>query len=206
MDTLVVTIEETTNITTSSMTINWSVDPSQVSRFIIYSGTTSNPTSVVSDSVGSSTRSYTLTGLNPNTTYYFGVLAKGDGTSTQDSDMAVGSARTNQLTQLYITNLSASAISAKSMTVTWSVSGSPVANYTLQYGSTTITVGAGETSRRITGLSPNTQYTITLTANGVEGQSLSSSPSTITPRTIATTGLTVTITQTNSTPDSVTFS
>lgn len=188
------------------MTINWSVDPSQVSRFIIYSGTTSNPTSVVSDSVGSSTRSYTLTGLNPNTTYYFGVLAKGDGTSTQDSDMAVGSARTSQLTQLYITNLSASAISAKSMTVTWSVSGSPVANYTLQYGSTTITVGAGETSRRITGLSPNTQYTITLTANGVEGQSLSSSPSTITPRTIATTGLTVTITQTNSTPDSVTFS
>lgn len=117
MDKLVVTIGSTTNITPNSFTINWSVNYSQVNNFIIYSGTTNNPTTVVNNNVSSSRRDYTFSGLAPNTPYYFGVVAKGDNYNTTDSDKATGSTRTSQLTQLYITDIQVSSISAKSMTV-----------------------------------------------------------------------------------------
>ncbi len=115
---LVVTTGATTNITTNSMTINWTVNNNNVARFAIYSGTTSNPTSIVDENVSGSARSYNLTGLQANTLYYFAIRAVGDGTTTITSEKAIGSTRTNPLQQLYITNFTASNVATKSITLT----------------------------------------------------------------------------------------
>jgi hypothetical protein len=202
---LVVTVGDTTNLTTNSATVNWSVDwagSDYVSNIRFCTGSSCSL-------LGYNITSRTITGLQPDTPYSFTVEALGQANITQNSDPKTISIRTLPLTQLYITNLQVTSISAKSVSISWEVSGSPIDSIRLYKNISTLVSVTGQAVRTytFTGLEPNTTYQFGVLASGVSNQSLTSQQiNTSNVKTLAQTTPTITASQNASTKTSVSLS
>jgi len=105
-----------------------------------------------------------LTGLTPNTNYAVSVKAQhNDGTYTS------AASDTEYTLSAIPTTVSASAASATSITVVWDVNSNPDGTIFQVSGTGFDTSTTTDTSKTITGLTPNTSYTISLKAQHNDG-------------------------------------
>ncbi len=178
-----VTSLSATNITASSITINW-VAPANLAQAGILNGytVTCSPTCTIPSPPGPSATSLTISGLSSATRYTFTVVA--NSANLKNSAPAQFSADTNFLP---VTGLSASALSTTSVHLSWTA---PVAGtvslkgYTISCTpSCTIATqpGANATSFNVSGLSAGVNYSFAIVATGTDNQlSASASASTTT--------------------------
>lgn len=160
----------TGSVSSSSVNISWTT-PSGTSpiSYQVYYGTTSNPTTLFSNT---SANSATVSGLNSSTTYYFRVTATNDCPSSSNS--SVENATTNAVpcgTALGSFSITGQSSTTNSISVSW---GAPTGTTPIQYevfystSSSSQTTSAGtttSTSRTISGLSGNTTYYIRIQAS-----------------------------------------
>lgn len=155
----------TSNVTTSSATLNWSVASGAVSYTVEYKLNSSSTWIVAAAATTSNTLN--LTGLNSNSAYDWRVRTN---CSSSQSGYSQNAFTTQSISCGTPTNLVSSSITASSATVSWStVSGA--SNYAVEYklsSASTWTVWASSTtatSANITGLSAATSYDWRVRAN-----------------------------------------
>ena len=178
------TTQAATSITSTSAQLNSYVDPSGASTTIYYQYglTTSYGSTTISGNIGTTAGNYgtTVSGLTPNTTYHFRIVATSSGGTTYGSDMTfstgVGPTATTQ---------AATAINSTSAQLNSYVNpnGQTTTIYyqyglTTSYGSTTITGNIGTTAGNygttVSGLSANTTYHFRIVATNSIGTSYGS--------------------------------
>lgn len=128
----------------------------------IYQGTDENGTLVKSETVTDA--SYTVTGLDGETTYY--VRVKATGSSNNESKWSDATATTDA--EQIAKEVKDDELKAKSVVIRWTA-GETVQTITLTPGDITHTVTADEIAAgaaTIEGLTPETEYTAVLTNNG----------------------------------------
>ena len=168
-------------ITTSSFTLSWnaSTDNVAVTGYDVYNGALK----VNSSNITATT--FNITGLLPNTAYSMTVKAKD--AAGNESTSAPLSVTTNDLPDTQApsvpTGLAASAITTSSFTLTWnastdnvSVTGYDVYNGAVKVNTSNITT----TTFNITGLAPNTAYSMTVRAKDAAGNESTSAPLSVT--------------------------
>ncbi|MDP4145846.1 MAG: fibronectin type III domain-containing protein, partial [Bacillota bacterium] len=167
------------NLTASSVSCNtldlrWtaSTSSSGIAGYDIYNGTTK-----IASTSGDT--NYTVTGLNPNTSYSFTVTARdASGNVSKTSSMLEISTTADTEVPTAPTNLAAASITSSTLNLTWTASRDnvAVAGYDIYNGTTKI----GSTSESITnyavvGLTPNTTYSFVIVARDAAGNVSSAS-------------------------------
>ena len=169
----------------TSVTVNCSVTDGAgagvTARGICYSTITANPlttdSKIVDSGTGNGSYSLTMSGLTANTTYYFRAYATN---STRTNYSLVSSFRilSTPATPTAATNITSAGITAN-WTAVASASSYDVKVYQgATLISTTNASGQATNSKAISGLSPNTSYTYTITAKGDGVSTLNSAEST----------------------------
>ncbi|HEY1719189.1 MAG TPA: Ig-like domain-containing protein, partial [Verrucomicrobiae bacterium] len=174
------------SVTIASATLNSSVNPNSSSTTIYfqYGLTTGYGNTTTSGGIGTSSGNYgtSISGLSPNTTYHFRIVASnGTGTSF-GSDLTFTTSVQSVPT---VQTLSATLISASSATLNSSVNpnGANTTIYfqyglTAGYGSTTLSGSIGTSSGNygtsVAGLAPNTTYHFRIVASNSGGTSFGS--------------------------------
>ena len=180
------TTNSETNRTATSATLNGNVNPNGSSTNVHFDyGTTSgsyygkinaNPNSI-SASSGTTSVGANLTGLSPNTTYYYRVAATNSAGTTNGSEMSFTTL--DSTAPSVPQNLTATAISSSRIDLSWSASNDNVgvAGYRVYRGTNLIaSITSGTTYSNI-GLSANTNYYYTISAYDAAGNaSAQSSP------------------------------
>ncbi len=185
------------DVTSSSFTVTWNPATDSGSQsgplqyVVFYSRTDSNAAAANSlqaiPDPGKTT--VTLTGLNPMTRYFVNVRVSDDaGNSTDYIVNSTGTA--NSLTP---GSLSSSEITSGGFTVNWTAAGdtAPTQGGPITYkvfANTTTTVGAGQTSLAITGLTPSTTYPVKVVASDQSQQTITYPAISITTNTLPTPG------------------
>ena len=163
----------------SVMNLNWQPSTTSGVTYNVYVGTVSGVTStqVASGLTGQNT---SVSGLLDSTTYYFTVKAvSSTGSLSAASNQA--SATTQTLPAATPTGLSASAVSASQINLTWSAVANTGATYAVYYGTssgaenTMLATGISATSYQATGLTASTTYYFIVRSISAGG---TSSPST----------------------------
>ncbi|MBD1379244.1 fibronectin type III domain-containing protein [Metabacillus arenae] len=147
-----------TNITTSSLTISWNASTStDTTEYEIYQGSTLLNSVTETD--------YNVTGLTASTSYTFTVKAKdGSGNIATGTSVTVSTSAPDLISPNEVTNLTASNITATSLTLSWTASSSSdVSAYEVYRGSTFLSTVTG-TTYNVSGLTASTQYTFTVKA------------------------------------------
>ncbi len=168
-------------ITTSSFTLSWnaSTDNVAVTGYDVYNGAVKVNTSDITAT------SFNITGLSPNTAYSMTVKAKD--AAGNESTSAPLSVTTNDLPDTQAptvpTGLAASAITTSSFTLSWNASTDNVAvtGYDVYNGAVKVnTSDITATSFAVTGLAPNTAYSMTVKAKDAAGNESTSAPLSVT--------------------------
>jgi len=159
----VVSNVQTTNVTGNSATITWDTDESADSA--VNYGETTALGSTETDASLVTSHSIDLTGLSPNTTYYYEVQSTdvANNTATDDNSGAYYSFTTLDTVAPVISNIQSTNITGNSATITWSTDEN--ADSVVNYGETTA-LGSTESdaglipshSIDLMGLTPNTTY------------------------------------------------
>jgi len=151
------------DVTSDSVTLTWSDNSHNESGFKIYKNGTSIAT------VGAGTTSYKVTGLSPNTSYNFEIRAYNDVGSSSGSTVLV---TTKDVIPTKPSNLSAKALSATSIKLTWNDNSSNETGFRIYRDDNLIYVtGPNVESYIDTGLSPNRSYTYKVRAANSAGES-----------------------------------
>ena len=176
----------TTNITSTSATIDWSTNESANSQ-INYGLTSAYGNSTSLDSTMTTTHSENVSSLQANTQYHFQISSTdGSGnlsTSTDQTFTTSAQIVTDTTPPSVPTNLSASAVSSSAINISWTASTDNVAvtGYRIYRNGTQITTTTS-TSYSDTGLTANTSYSYTVSAydgaGNVSAQSSSASATT----------------------------
>ena len=160
-----------TKTTATSVTLGWNAPSSttDLDKFRIQKCTSSNnaddctaPSQVATPA--STATSHTLTGLKPNTTYYYRIFALP--TASGDHGMSAPSTTISVRTDNSldpVTNFKSTAQTSTSVTLSWDATPYDwsTMRYVIGHGTTTVTVGPKSslgTSYTVTGLDPNTKY------------------------------------------------
>ena len=168
-------------ITTSSFTLSWnaSTDNVAVTGYDVYNGALKVNTSNITATT------FNITGLSPNTAYSMTVKAK-DAAGNESVSTSL-SVTTNDIpdtqTPSVPTGLAASAITTSSFTLSWNASTDNVAvtGYDVYNGAVKVnTSDITATTFNITGLAPNTSYSMTVRAKDAAGNESSSAPLSVT--------------------------
>ena len=186
-------LSDITSITQTSMVISWSpatdnVTPQNKIQYLIYMATTSGGQNFLVPSFTTSLGAtlFTVTGLSPNTTYYFVVRAM-DEVGNTDGNMVEGSGKTlappDPTPPTFGGLESATAISSTEIGLQWSdatdnVTPSSNIVYLIYMATTsggqnfatpTATTAPGATTYTVAGLSPNTMYYFVVRARDEAG-------------------------------------
>ena len=171
-----------TLVTSTGATLNSTVNPNGLSTTIYfqYGLTTGYGSSTTSGSIGTSSGNYgtAITGLSPNTTYHFRIVATSTGGTTDGSDLTFTTPP--NATPPTATTVAATLITTTGATLNSTVNANGLSTtiyfqygLTTSYGSTTISGNIGTTSGNyalaITGLSPNTTYHFRIVATSSGG-------------------------------------
>jgi chitodextrinase len=152
------------NVTTTSVSLNWVASTSpDISSYQIYQGST-----LLSTVTGVS---YVISGLNSSTSYTFTVKSRdtSGNLSIGVNVTATTSAPADVTPPNDVTSLSASNLTDRSVTLSWTASTSTdVASYMIYEGSTLVT-STSATSYTVTGLASNTQYTFIVKSKDTSG-------------------------------------
>jgi hypothetical protein len=174
------------SVTTISATLNSTVSPNSSSTTIYfqYGLTTGYGSTTTSGNIGTSSGNYgtSASGLTPNTTYHFRIVANNSTGTSFGSDLTF---TTSVQPVPTVQTLSATSITVNSATLNSSVNpnGASTTIYfqyglTASYGSTTISGSIGTSSGNygtsISGLTPNTVYHFRIVASNSGGTSLGS--------------------------------
>jgi len=159
-------------VTDKTATIQWSTEA--LVKGSLFYGTTKPPTTEIQETATTKSHSVSLSGLSPNTTYYFMVTAvNGAGTTTSDVLSFITSA-TKDTTPPNIYTPVASSLDATSAIITWSTDKATTGR--VSYGVTQDTPTtmvdpnlSKSHSVRITGLSPQTDYFFKVSATDAAG-------------------------------------
>lgn len=192
---IVISNVNVTNVTKTSVTINWTTDQASTTQ-VNYGTTSTYGSSTLLDSSMVTSHSQTLTGLTPGTLYHFQAV------STNATGTAVSPNTTfRTLLPPEITNVTATNITSNSATITWTTNQSSTSQ--VQYGTTT---GYGSTTQfdstllmshtvNLAGLIPGTTYHYRVTSTNANGSTTSAdftfaTNGTVTISNVATTNLT----------------
>ncbi len=168
-------------ITTSSFTLSWnaSTDNVAVTGYDVYNGAVKVNTSNITATT------FNITGLSPNTAYSMTVRAKD--AAGNESTSAPLSVTTNDIPDTQApsvpTGLAASAITTSSFTLSWNASTDNIAvtGYDVYNGAVKVnTSNITATTFNITGLLPNTSYSMTVKAKDAAGNESTSAPLSVT--------------------------
>ncbi len=187
------TITSFTNVTSSSLTINWQDNSSgntQETGFTVRYGTSIGNYTVGSSSVDADVTTVNISGLTASTTYYFVVEATNSGGTSTSS---YSSTTTVKGSPAAPTSLTFSSVSTTTLTIFWTDTsfGSATAaaeTFTVKYntdgsgtyGSTAGTTNSGTNSLDVTLSTPNSTYYFVVIASNNGGTSTSSLASTTT--------------------------
>lgn len=173
-------------ITQTQATLSWSASTGAKTYSIYENGGSSGLFT------GISSTSKTITGLTPGTNYTFTVTAT-DNSGIESGQSAAAGFTTLPVPPTSPTGLTTSNVGQSSITLNWnSVSSATSYNVYQDGGSTPILTGIAGTSTNVTGLSPNTSYSFSVTAVNAGGESPASSSATaqtLPPPPVAPTGL-----------------
>lgn len=134
--------------------------------------------------VAAGTTSYTVSGLTAGTAYSFDIAATNSNGITDSNTLSVTTTGTNPCTAApgAPTGLTGSSTSSTTATLSWTAStvptGCAVTGYTITGGPSSLT--STGTSSTVSGLTPNTSYTFTVTSTDSQGTSAASSAVTVT--------------------------
>jgi titin len=168
--------------TTNSVDLIWGNTSLQAMTYDVMYGTTNPPTqkftTVTSSGALDLANLVVVSGLTPNTTYYFQVVAKG--TTNQLSNVI-----TQPTNSLGASGLTATATGSTTASVSWVMGaggGTPQLTISPAGGRVTMlpAVGGLINGATVTGLAANTSYTITLTVTGINGLVASTAVTTLT--------------------------
>ncbi|MEJ0090590.1 MAG: PKD domain-containing protein [Limisphaerales bacterium] len=169
-----------TLVTATSATLNSSVDPNGASTTIHfdYGLTASYGSSTISGNIGTSFGNYgtSISGLAPNTTYHFRIVASSSGGTANGNDLTFTTSASGPTVQ----TLAATLVTATSATLNSSIDPNGASTtihfdygLTASYGSSTISGNIGTTAGNygtsISGLSPNTTYHFRIVASSSGG-------------------------------------
>jgi chitinase len=167
--------------TNTGTTLAWTV-PSEgtsctLTGYEVYQGGTATA------AVAAGTTTYTASGLTAGTTYSFDIAATNSNGVTDSNTLSVTTTGTNPCTAAPAapTGLTGSSSSSTTVALSWTAStvssGCTVTGYTITGGPSSVT--STGTSATISGLTPNTSYTFTVTATDSHGTSSASSAVTV---------------------------
>ena len=188
------------NPTTTSVDLIWGNVSLQNINYDVMYGTTNPPTTkfttITSAGATKISNLVYLSGLAPNTTYYFQVIAKG--TTVPNSNVV-----TQATNSLGASNLSAVATGPTTASIAWAMGsggGTPTVTISPTAGVVTLLPASGGliNGATVTGLAANTKYTITLTVKGINNSVASTNITTLTTSVAAASGLLVSAITTNS--------
>ncbi|AZK48256.1 glycosyl hydrolase family 18 protein [Paenibacillus lentus] len=157
---------QATETTSSSVSLAWNASTDNV-------GVTGYKVSYGTSEVNVNGTSATISGLTPNTAYTFTVSARdaAGNISAPSSPLSVttNSGANDTTPPTAPTNLQTTGKTSSSISLSWTASTDNVGvtGYTVSYGSSELNVS--ETSATISGLTPNTAYTFTVTARDAVG-------------------------------------
>ncbi len=166
-----------TSVTTTSATITWTTDEAASSQ-VNYGVTTTYSSSSTLNTNLSTTHSVTLTGLMPGTTYDFDVMSANiNGTSSISSNSTFQT--TGTAPGPVIGSVAASSITSSTALITWTTdqASTSVVNYGQTVSSATLVTSHSVT---LSGLTPNTQYSFSVTSVNAASVSTTSSSYTFT--------------------------
>ena len=161
----------TTSITTSGMTIGWTAPTGGVNStngYRYYHGTGTTATNNTANDTGNT--SVAISGLAPNTRYYWTVKAKGDG-----GDFGAAATQESPYTLPGVpTGLAASSVTSTGMTISWTAPTGGANEYRLYFGTNstatnnTAYVQSG-TTKTFTGLTASSTYYFAVQASNPDG-------------------------------------
>jgi YVTN family beta-propeller protein len=167
-----------TSVTSTTATITWTTDESSSSQ-VNYGVTTSYSASSTLNASLTTAHSVTLTGLMPGTTYNFDVMSANSSaisaTSPNATFQTTGTAQAPN-----ITNVAVSSITSGTALITWTTD--QAATSQVNYGTGTISTSDLVISHSVTltGLTPNTTYSFSVTSTNAASVSATSANSTFT--------------------------
>jgi len=153
---------------TSSTTLTWATSQGTTDYVLVASTNSTVPPSPIASSSTTASSTGTLTGLGPNTTYYFFVSACGAGCSPF---AVIGSTLTDAAPAI---TLSTTAVSSNTASVAFSANGNPAGtNYLVELStndvSFTVAVATQSLNASLTGLSANATYYVEVVAENGAG-------------------------------------
>ncbi|WP_238192220.1 fibronectin type III domain-containing protein [Paenibacillus sp. L3-i20] len=158
--------------TSTSIPLSWKLSSSTdvAVQECAYS-TDGNNFNIVTNSIGATASSYTVSGLTPATKYTLRVVAI-DGSGNRSIATTIQATTANVVdttSPVNVTNLTATNPTETTVTLTWIASvSSDIASYDIFQGSTFLTNVTG-TSYEVTGLTASTQYIFTVKAKDLAG-------------------------------------
>jgi chitodextrinase len=176
----------TSNLSTTSVTLNWTASTStDTVGYDIYNGAT-----LVTSTANTS---YTVTSLTEKTQYTFTIKAK-DASNNVASGTSVTVTTVDATAPNNVTNLTTASVTQTSLTLNWTAStSSDIASYDV-YQESTLLGNVTGTTYNVSGLTASTQYTFTVKSKDATGNVSTGSSVTVTTSAPAdTTAPTVTI-------------
>jgi uncharacterized lipoprotein YddW (UPF0748 family) len=168
-----------TAVSSSQINLSWTDNASNERNYIVARATTSGGPYTDIATLGVNVTSYTDTGLNPATTYYYVVRASNSAGTSANSNQA--SATTVSAVPAAPSNLTATSVSSSQINLSWTDNSTNESNFVVARSTTSggpytdiATLAANTTSYSDTGLTPGTTYYYVVRATNAGGASANS--------------------------------